>query len=149
MKVMDIERTKSGIPTMWEKGGAYTNIGSAQIIGDHNGYPKVAVHVRTRGNLCCDEHAVIPVCSGDVVITADRHRDRIAISVYRIVNIGNSQAVVEPCTDHICYQAIQAAIAKATDYHCRRPHYIKNSYHKEVIEHPEDEEVEEPYYEDC
>lgn len=123
-----IEITKSGLTAMWEKGGSFTNTGSVTIIADHNGYPKRPVCVRTRGDLACGNHALIPIRTGDVVVSVDRHHDKVAITVERIVSILDDGAVVEPCNDLICVDAIQAAIEKANDYHCRQPYYIIQNY---------------------
>lgn len=121
----DIDITKSGIPAMWEKGGSYSNTGSATIIADRNGYPKRAVHVRTRGDLACSNHALVPVANGDVIVSVNRHRDRVAVTVERITTIFDGTAQTEPCTERICFDAIEAAVAKANDYHCRQPYYIR------------------------
>ena len=101
----------------WEQGGGYTNTGSAVIIADHNGYPKQAIEVYTTGELACGKHALI--------ITVDRHRDRIAVTIRRITFIDDVGIGVETCEDLICVDAIEAAIAKSYDYHCRKPYYIK------------------------
>jgi len=119
------EITKSGIPAMWEKGGGYTNTGSATIIADRNGYPKCAIFERTAGDLACKNHALIPVSVGDVIVSANQHRDRVAITVERITSICEGAATTEPCTDPICVEAIYSAIDKANDYHCRTAYYIK------------------------
>lgn len=109
----------------WEQGGGYTNTGSAVIIADHNGYPKQAIEVYTTGELACGKHALIPVEVGDVIITVDRHRDRIAVTIRRITLIDDVGIGGETCEDLICVDAIEAAIAKSYDYHCRKPYYIK------------------------
>ena len=36
-------------------------------------------------------------------------------------------ANTDPATEAICWDAVAAAVAKAYDYHCRRPYYIRNS----------------------
>ena len=124
-KKYDIEITKSGLTAMWERGGGYSNTGSATIIADRNGYPKRAVHIRTDGELACRDHALIPVATGDVIVSVDRHHDKVAVTVERITSIGDGIAATEPCTDPICVEAIYAAIDKANDYHCRTAYYIK------------------------
>lgn len=120
-----IETTKSGIPAMWEKGGAYSNTGEAVIFADHNGYPKRPLCVRTRGDLACGNHALIPVTVGDTIVTVNRQHDRVSVTVERIAAISDELAMAEHCTDPICVDAIHAAIAKADDYHCRSAYYIK------------------------
>ena len=120
-----VEQTKSGIPAMWEKGGAFSNTGEAVIIADRNGYPKRPVCVRTHGNLACGCHALVPVAAGDIIVTVNRHHDRAAVTVERISAISGDAARAEPCADPICVDAIYAAIDKANEYHCRTPHYIR------------------------
>ena len=116
---------KENSVAVWEEGGAYTNTGFAIIVADKNGYPKRPVKIRTSGSLACAEHALIPVVTGDIIITVDRHRDRVSLVVERIVSTEDLQVELEPCDDRICVDAIHAAIAKADDYHCRKPYYIK------------------------
>lgn len=125
-KTYDIEITKSGLTAMWERGGSFTNTGWVTIIADCNGYAKRPVCVRTCGDLACGNHALIPVATGDVIVSVDRHHDKVAVTVERIVSILDDGAVVESCNEPICVDAIQAAIEKANDYHCRQPYYIKN-----------------------
>ncbi len=36
-------------------------------------------------------------------------------------NIGAAQIII----DHICYDAVEAAVKKSYDYHCRCPYYIR------------------------
>ena len=122
---MNITKSKSGMPCLTECGGSYTNTGTARIIADKNGYPKRAIKVFERGNLACGDHAVIPVQVGDVVITADRHRDKVALAVERIVSIDGNTANTVPTTEEICWDAVEAAVAKSYDYHCRTPYYIQ------------------------
>ena len=117
--------SKTGSTCLTECGGSYTNTGSARIIADHNGYPKWAIKVFDRGNLACGDHAVIPVQVGDVVITTDRHHDKVALAVERIVSIDGDTANTVPATEAICWDAVEAAVAKSYDYHCRKPYYIQ------------------------
>lgn len=121
---MSITTSKSGIPCLWEHGGGYTNTGESQIITDGQGYPKRAIHVRTHGDLACGDHALIPVQTGDHIVNVYRHRDRVALRVERIVSIQGDTATLVPETEPICVDAINAAIAKTSDYHSREPYYI-------------------------
>ena len=117
--------SKTGSTCLTEHGGSYTNTGSARIIADHNGYPKRAIKAFDRGNLACGDHAVIPVQVGDVVITTDRHHDKIFLAVERIVSINGDTANTVPAAEAICWDAVEAAVAKSRDYHCCRPYYIQ------------------------
>lgn len=123
---ISVTRSKRGLPCLWEKGGGLTNTGDAQIIADNMGYPKRAIYVRTYGDLACVDHALIPVQAGDHVVTVRRHRDKVAVRVDRIVSIGADVATLAPEGAPICYGAIEAAVEKSGDYHCRRPYYIQN-----------------------
>lgn len=125
--IVDITRSKTGLPCLWESGGGWSNTGSAQIITDGQGNPKRAIHVRTHGDLACREHALIPIREGDHVVTVNRHWDRVSIRVERIDSIQEDTATLAPETVPICVDAINAAIAKANDYHCRSAYYIKNN----------------------
>jgi hypothetical protein len=87
VKKIKIERSKSGIPCIWEKGGGYTNTGEATIVAGKNGLPKKAIYIRQRGELANAEHALMPVEIGDYVIEANHHRKDFYISVMKIVDI--------------------------------------------------------------
>lgn len=126
-KTVEITRSKSGTPCLWENGGGYSNTGAAQIITDDLGNSVRAIFVRRRGDLCCGNHALIPVREGDHIVTADRHRGQVAIQVERIISIQEDTATLTPETAPICYDAIEAAVAKSRDYHCRSAYYIKNN----------------------
>ena len=123
--VVWIGRSKRGIPCLYESGGGYTNTGAAQIIADRLGYPKRAIYIRTSGNLACQEHALIPVGCGDHIVTVKRHREHVAIRVDRIESIEENTASLVMKTEPICFDAINAAIEKSNDYHCRQPYYIR------------------------
>jgi len=126
-KTVEITRSGSGIPCLFERGGGYTNTGDAQIIADVGGYAKRAICVRTHGDLACGNHALIPVRVGDHIVTVERHRDNVAIQVERITAIHQDTATVVPETALICYDAIAAAVAKSREYHCRTPYYIRQN----------------------
>lgn len=124
-EIIEIIRSKSGYPCLWERGGGYTNTGEAQIITDGQGYPKRAIAVRSHGDLACREHALIPIEVGDHVVTVDRHRKKVAVQVDRIESIQSDSATLVPEQSPICVDAINAAVAKSEDYHCRTPYYIQ------------------------
>jgi hypothetical protein len=134
-----IERSRSGLPCLWERGGGATNTGSAAIIADPEGRPKRAIYVRRKGHLSCGEHALIPVRVGDLVIRASHHRGDFDIEIFRIVEISGDEAVVEAIADFRrgewaphepdgeIARAVEAAKRKARCYHCREPHYIETA----------------------
>jgi len=130
-----IERTKKGLPALWEKGGGKTNTGNSQIIANADGSPKKPVYIRRRGSLACEEHALLIISPGDLVIQAFHHRRDFLIRVLRITEITEEEAVCEKIHEfdegewdveppEYLLPAIEAAQEKATCYHCRKPHYI-------------------------
>ena len=131
-----IERTKKGLPAVWEYGGGKTNTGNAQIVCNANGTPKKPVYIRRRGALANEEHALFIISPGNIIIQAYHHRYDFRIVVLWILDIKDDEAVckvihefdkgewdVEP--PEYLLPAIEAAKEKAVCYHCRSPHYIK------------------------
>jgi len=136
MKKMLIERTKKGHPALWERGGGYTNTGEATIIAGPNGEKKKPIYIRRRGPLACENHALFVVKPGDVVVEANHHRRDFEIRVWCIDQILEEEAQLNLLHEFsmgewgkeppaYLEQAIQAAMEKATCYHCRGPHYIE------------------------
>jgi hypothetical protein len=135
-ETLSIERSRSGLPCLWERGGGATNTGSATVIADPEGRPKRPIYIRRRGPLACGEHALIPVRVGDLVVRASHHRGDFDIEVFRIMEISGDEAVVEAIADFrkgewapaepngAVAEAVRAAQQKATCYHCREPHYV-------------------------
>jgi len=133
-----IERSKRGIPCMWESGGGYSNTGEATIIAGKNGEAKQPIYIRRRGQLACCEHALIPISVGDYVISASHHRGDFEIFVYRITEIilkeeASTEKIAEFSNGEwdaelpaFLEAAVQAAMQKATCYHCRDPHYVRD-----------------------
>lgn len=145
MKTIYISYSKKGIPCVWEQGGGFTNTGSAVIVADSVGRPKRPLYIRRRGSLACDYHALIPITTGDVVVTADHHRKDFTIEVVRIIEIpskkdetdkGEANAEIisrydagewVPELPIEFFDAVQAAKNKAVCYHCREPHFIEKN----------------------
>ena len=131
-----IERSKKGLPCLWEQGGAGSSTGNARIIAGKNGEPKTAIYIRTRGELSNSYHALIPVCVGDYVIKANQHRQDFDISIFKIKKIDGENADTELINsfnngeweqepEEALTFAISAAAKKASCYHCREPHYVR------------------------
>lgn len=140
-----IKKTKKGYPAYWESGGGLSDRGESTIIAGKDGRPKKAIR---RGQLACCRHALVVLEPGDFVINAFHYREDFQIEIYKIVGFEESDeetyAVVElfngkyDMEHQICWglpeweeplpafleDAVQAAMAKATCYHCREPHYI-------------------------
>jgi len=134
---MRIERTKKGYPALWECGGGYTNTGEATIIAGKDGQPKKAVYIRGRGELANSFHALIILEVGDYIIEANHHREDFVIEIYKILDFEEETAVVEQVNyfemgewdtelPAFLEAAVQAAMKKATCYHCRGPHYVRD-----------------------
>ena len=125
-----IERTKSGIPAVWEEGGGWSNSGSATIICGPHGQKKKALTIRTRGDLACKKHALFAAHEGDLVIKASWWHGNVSIYISKITSFGEAEAFLEQVA---CYEngewdhepepfvdeACKAAAAKCRDYHCR------------------------------
>jgi len=133
---ISIERSRTGLPCLWEQGGGATNTGSAQVVAGRDGSPKRPIYVRRRGSLSSGEHALIPIELHDVVVYADHHRQDFYVEVARIVEIRDEEAVVEPIATFDegewnrdlpseLKSAVEAAMEKAVCYHCREPHFTE------------------------
>ena len=127
--------TNGGRPAFWEWGGGRTATGHAVLVAGPTGERKPAVHVPRGGHLANANHALIPVAVGDHVIGAARHRDDFTITVDRIAAIEDGEAVlVRDYTFALgewnrvppmgILEAVDIAMAKAREYHCREPRYI-------------------------
>lgn len=134
---MRIERTKSGLPAMWEKGGAGRNTGEALCLADRNGAPKTALFVRHGGPLACGQHALFVVRPGDLVCHVTQWRGDETISLYRLGAEEDAESMEhtliaefdegEWSADYPAEAAdlIEAACRKARAYHCRSMYYGK------------------------
>jgi hypothetical protein len=137
---MAIETTKRGYPALWESGGGYRNTGDAVIVADKDGQPKRAAYIRRRGELANAPHALIVLENGDYIVEAHHHREDFLIEVFRVLGFETSGeetfALVELVNrfdrgewdeelPKFLETAVQAAVEKATCYHCREPHFIK------------------------
>lgn len=148
IRTMPLHRSRSGLVCLYECGGGLTNTGGAQLVTSPTGKPKRAIYIRTHGQLCNGDHALIPVRVGDCVVSVDRHRDRVAVQVERITAINGDTATLEHTDDLICWDAIQAAVEKSWDYHCRQPHYIRQLFEELPTAQAESttHDIEEPVF---
>jgi hypothetical protein len=142
-----IVKSKSGIPCLWERGGGWSNTGSSQIICDSVGKPKKPIYVKRKGELACSDHALIPIQKGDVVIRAKHHREDFDIEVFSIASFKSKDGEEAAETSFVSEfnigewsndnnlkykDAINAAMAKATDYHCRVPYFVIEDEEKPI-----------------
>lgn len=150
MNRIDLEVTRSGLPAAWEKGGAGTNTGDAQIISDARGEAPVATYIKTRGSLSCAEHALVIVKPGMFIIRASQHRGDFRVRVLKLVAIhglaGKFEADVEevstfdqaewvPPLPPMLTAAVEAAKKKACSYHCRSVFFAREKA-KQPTEEP-------------
>ena len=128
MKKFNLTISKKGITCLWEEGGGMTKTGCASVIAGRNGEPKCAIYVRTHGDLSNGNHALIPVEPGDYVVEAGYGHGKDYFTVDRIVKINKDEATAEyeEVTEipRCLLNAIDAAIQKSNDNHCRTPYYI-------------------------
>lgn len=161
-KTISIERTKKGLPALWESGGGYSNTGEATIIAGPNGEKKTPLYVRRRGDLACAHHALFVVRKGDIIIESSHRRGDFSHNVYRIVAIRGDEAELELIAGFSHGQwdtgplgrqleadlarmtageaptmelsvAVQMAEGKATAYHCRSAYYMAGGRGMELI----------------
>ena len=139
METIELVTSRTGLKCLWEKGGAGRNTGYSAIICDNNGEAKKAIYVRTKGHIANSHHALIPVCSGDIMVEVNRHRKVAFMYIWCITSVEFAEATLELISRfdgnvwdnvkaaEIYKEAIDAAVAKSEEYHCRVPFYISNS----------------------
>lgn len=139
---MKLKKTKKGYPAYWESGGGYRNTGNSTILANKDGQPKKALYIRRRGELANSPHALVILEVGDHIIEANHHREDFTIEIFRITGFENNGeetfAIVERVNrfdksewdaefPEYLEAAVQAAVEKATCYHCREPHFVSRS----------------------
>jgi len=141
-QVMNTELTKRGYISLWECGGGCCNTGNSVIIARSDGSKPTAVYVRRRGQLSCDNHALIPVHPGYFIIKSYHHRGDFEHEIFQVIRVftegegeakrGKAEVVRINSFDEGEWDAplaenLEAAVAaaenKATDYHCRSVYY--------------------------
>jgi len=144
---LDIERTAKGLPALWECGGGYTSTGYAQVIAGENGEMLTPVYIPRGGPLANGNHALFVVEEGTVVVTVIQKHGDVSVQVWRIKGIVNDQVTTELITEYRLgewtsdleewqpgiHAAVQAAVDKASCYHCREPHYALPMPEQKVI----------------
>ncbi len=144
-----IERSRNDMPCLWESGGKYPVAAKVRIIAAPDGSRKKAIFVRKRGDLACQNHALIPIAVGDITVSMFRAN----IDVSGEVSYVRSIDFQDFATTQIAYMftgtliddklegtwypdlppflqpAVEAAFNKLQDYHCREVYYaIKPVY---------------------
>lgn len=140
LKVFVCERTKKGFPALWEQGGGATNTGEAQIIAGPHGERLKPIFVKTKGHRACGQHALFVVQPKYHVIIVwywNKQDPPYSIRIYQIIKFEKFAenpdrpddkkllAVAKKLENEneMLKEAVEAAVAKARCYHCRRPHY--------------------------
>ena len=130
----NISLTKSGMPAMWESGGAMTNSANCVIIGDRNAQRKKPVFIRTGGHLSNDNHALFILNKDDTVVVGTRSRSDYTYVILKYVGyekvgqgvIGEfvvvnhfSDGVWDNELDPKYTDILESARVKMNNYHCR------------------------------
>lgn len=130
-----VQRSRTGLPTMSERGGGMTHTGSCTIICGAKGEPLRPIFV-PRGS-CGGDHAIFVVKPGYYILDAWHDRDSEKVCAYKILAIGTEEgadflqleevgAYENGDTDlpPFLNDAVKAATDKSHCYHCREPHYV-------------------------
>ena len=146
-RIITTEITKSGRPALWEEGGATRNRGTSRIIAGPGGERLSPAFVRQKGHLSNISHALFSLKRGfrvievsqdhgavrTEVIVIDSFREnpgdtstRLAIGFVARAGEGNPYAP----EDGEIYHAVEAAIAKASTYHCRTALWVNQEERK-------------------
>lgn len=147
MKMLKVERSRRGLPVMWEQGGGLSKTGDSQIIAGPHGEALRPLYIKTGGHLACCPHALFVVSKGMFAVTACHHRGDFEITVSRLTGKfaapdeygrGEAEAEVvasykraewdgplaEEAASGFLRDAVGAATEKARCYHCREPHFM-------------------------
>ena len=139
------EKTRNGLPALWESGGGSTNTGSAHIVAGPNGEKLTPLYIRTGGHLSNREHALFAIRKGMYYISTWHHRGDANVQVYMIDDIIDEHVIlstkytfvdnqwdIEP-PDYL-HDAINASMDKAKSYHCRIPYFANiEAYESKLI----------------
>ena len=137
-RVINADLTKRGLISLWECGGGYCNTGKATIIAKPDGTMPTAVYVRRRGQLACEEHALVPVHPCYYIIDSYHHRGDFSHEIWKVERtfIEGEKAYIEVSKVNSfdegewdaplgnLEKAVAAAESKATSYHCRSAVYV-------------------------
>jgi hypothetical protein len=135
----NIERSKTGLPCMWEEGGSATNTGNAVVIVNEDGSKPKAIYIPRGGHLSCGRHALIPVRVGMWMIGVEHWRGEFEILVRKFCGFSKLDPdEILSTVEHefsrgewgsqppdFIQEAIDSACRKATEYHCRCPHFVQ------------------------
>lgn len=117
------------LPALFERGGAYSHTGFSRIVANNRGLPRRPTYIKSKGDLCCQDHALITIRVGDIVAEGVRTgHNTVCVTVYKINDIKNGKVYLESINDATgipgFHAVVFAAAKKALHYHCRRPYYV-------------------------
>lgn len=130
----NISLTKSGMPAMWECGGAMTNSADCVIVGDKFAQRKKPVFIRTGGHLSNDNHALFILNKDDIIVVGTRAHSDYTFVILKYLSFekinGNGIGEFEVLNhfsedqwdselDSKFTDIIEAAKLKMKKYHCR------------------------------
>ena len=126
---LKLERTKRGLPALWESGGGMSNSGSSTVIGGKYGEKLKPLYVRRSGSLSNSNHALFVVRKGSIVVMCSHHRGDFSITVSQVSDLTGdgvaevlfhySQGEWDKDLPEYLEDIVEAAKAKAQSYHCR------------------------------
>jgi hypothetical protein len=142
-KFIKFKATKSGLPSLSERGGGDDKGGHARIISSANGRRKKPIYISTKGNLINNDHAWFVIKEGEIIVNVLRKGDDLDIKVYRVKEVNNNQIEceliesyygegIEGYLDSQYFDAIEAGIYKSKTYHAHKPIYYYDKNYKEL-----------------
>ena len=87
MKLFRGTLSKSGLPTLTERGGASCNTGTVRLIASPYYNPMKPLHLYTNGHLSNSDHAVFAIREGMVIVEANNTSGNITVDIYRVKNV--------------------------------------------------------------
>lgn len=134
-----IELSGKGFPCMWECGGGKKNSGSATVIANPDGSPKIPIYFNKNVKLACLRHALFVVRIGDIVVCTEHIRKDHYTQILRIVSIDENKlrAELELLSEYITgewsddffadkyKEAVRACKNKSQSFHCKHTCYYE------------------------
>ena len=132
-----ITLTNSRRPAYWESGGSTTSTGRAVIVTDRHYQKLDPLYVKRKGPLSNANHALLPLKKGYKLIHVWQFNGELEIVIMELLsvkgNIGKFEVIHHFLEDtqrewenKLYSDAVLAGVAKAKDYHCRKPYFIND-----------------------
>lgn len=140
---VEITKSGSGLPCLWESGGGLTSRGTAKVITRRDGRKPRAIYIPTRGSLACGDHALVPIHPGYAVVSMSTAHGAVDYGKIEVIKeIVDNMAILETVSEFrfgewtkeipCLAAAIAAATEKANTYHCRVPVWVEAPVRKGV-----------------